>query len=364
MTLAINSRMLSYKRICTSDKTIFICMSVLITICFSNCSYLFLNLPNDDSSCSLCNFIPRDFEIKSSYRDVVLFSAISDFKRVEYFIRTLKTTRTRARTVLFVDDKTEISDEDANLLSGCNVEVYRYIHGEGEVINKVPKMVRYYYEYDFIKNNINNINRVLHIDSYDVIFGSDPFGEEISDEKLYFTLENIKLKDSKWTLKWMKLCYEHESLLPFYHNEISCSGVIIGSARLYVKYLEILFERSNWTKCYGDSLDQAHHNYIIFTKEYHKSKIEVEFLDCESNYVNLHFCCKRQNCNKIDFTKTDTLPAVVHQYNRFNNIITNLTLLCYSKDLHRNSPIKRKKFTLRKTKVLHAKLPINIIRVN
>jgi len=273
-------------------------------------------------TCPLCKFSPFH-EPSSSKHDVILASALSEMKRVEYFIRTLRTTGCRARVILFLDNLNQIDFYWKKILKLCDIEVV-LVHYQSDVIHSAPKLSRYYHEYEWLKNNIKDVNRVLHTDTFDVIFQSDPFISDINESNLYFTLEPVTLSESLWTEKWIEQCYGLEVVQDFSSEFVSCSGVTLGGAKPYFKYLEILVGSPQWSRCFGHSLDQAHHNYLLFSGDFQSAGLSIEFMDCQSPYLTMHFCCKKQKCTLkskgVLYINSSNPPVLIHQYNRWKNI--------------------------------------------
>jgi hypothetical protein len=115
----------------------------------------------------ICSIKPLNSP-SSTPRDVILAASFTRFKRIEYFIRTLRSTGTKARIILFID-KNKIRQAWQYLFSVCNLELV-LINASNEIVKFVPKVSRYYFYYQRLKQNINQFDRVLHSDTFDVKF--------------------------------------------------------------------------------------------------------------------------------------------------------------------------------------------------
>lgn len=312
-------------------------MFITVVIVASVATYYFstskMNIPEDihPGICPLCNFTPLH-EPTSTRRDVVLAAALSSLKRVEYFLRTLRTTGTKARIILFLDNEKTASVEWLKFFAACDIEPV-YITHQNKVIQSAPKLSRYYFYQQWLKEHINEVDRVLHTDTFDVIFQSDPFIPRIEESKLYFTFEPVNLRDSYWTANWIRQCYGEEPLELYQKELVSCSGVTAGGAHPFLKYLGLLLATPKWTTCFGHSLDQAHHNYLLYTGEFKRNGLEIESLDCNSEYLTMHFCCKRAKCkwheDGVMYGNNSKLaPVLVHQYNRWKNLTARNKVMC------------------------------------
>lgn len=285
--------------------------------------------------CPLCNFDPIH-PPTSTRRDAVLAAALTELKRVEYFLRTLRTTGTRARIILFLDNKKTASIEWRKFFTACDVEPV-FITNPDPVVRSAPKLSRYYYYQQWLKLHIGEVDRVIHSDTFDVIFQSDPFIPIITPDSLYFTFEPVVLGSSHWTDQWITQCYGREVSRQFKKNPVSCSGVTAGGSRPFLKYLDIMLSYPKWTSCFGHSLDQAHHNYLLYNGDFDRAGLHISSFDCNSPYLTMHFCCKRAKCSwkeggYIYGNNTDVIPVLVHQYNRWKNLTARNPTFCPAKN--------------------------------
>jgi hypothetical protein len=281
--------------------------------------------------CPLCNFSPLH-DPTSTRRDAILAASLGELKRVEYFLRTLRTTGTRARIILFLDNATTATPQWRRFFKACEIEPV-FIEHLNPVIHSAPKLSRYYFYQQWLRKHIDEVDRVIHTDTFDVIFQSDPFIPKFNASKLYFTIEPVVLRGSHWTMEWMEQCYGRNAVKPYLDRPVSCSGVTAGGARPFLKYLDALLSNPVWTSCFGHSLDQAHHNYLWYTGKFEEIGLEIEGLDCNSEFLTMHFCCKRGKCTWRDDgyvigNNTNVEPVLVHQYNRWKNLTNRNPTFC------------------------------------
>ncbi|OHT01096.1 hypothetical protein TRFO_01672 [Tritrichomonas foetus] len=281
--------------------------------------------------CPICNFTSLH-KPTSTRRDVVLAAALTELKRVEYFLRTLRTTGTLARVILFLDSKKTASTNWLKFFSACNIEPV-FISKQDPVVRSAPKLSRYYFYQQWLSKHITEVDRVLHTDTFDVIFQSDPFIPIITQDSLFFTIEPVSLGGSHWTDQWITQCYGKNISRQFSSKPVSCSGVTVGGAAQFLTYLDVLLSTPKWVSCFGHSLDQAHHNFLWYTGEFEKAGVNIKTFDCNSPYLTMHFCCKRAKCewksNGVMFGNSSTVaPVLVHQYNRWKNLTARNPVFC------------------------------------
>lgn len=341
--------------------------------------------PQKINLCPACNFTPL-YPPSSSKRDVVLAAALNSITRAEVFLRTLRMTGSRCRIILFLDSKQSIEPFYLRFFKSCEIEPVYVDNRDDKVIIGGSKMTRYYYYHQWLSKHINEVDRVLHSDTFDVFFQSDPFREEmlplhsnnvsniieiVSKERainfgnikinvkisqrnpsstpnyyfydkdatfdgenlLYVSVEPVKLHSSVYTAIWFSKCYGN-LMNRYYQMQVSCSGVTLGYSKAFLTYLNVLFEKSNWTRCFGDSLDQAHHNYIIYHRDLQNKGIIIKGLDCNSEILTMHFCCRYANCHLNDQTNifygnnSNKAPIIVHQYNRLESLVKRNIFFC------------------------------------
>ena len=289
--------------------------------------------PKNDlnSRCPICDFTPVN-QPTSTRRDVVLAAALTQLKRVEYFLRTLRTTGTKARVILFLDNENTATIEWRKFFTACDIEPI-FISEPDPVVRSAPKLSRYYYYQEWLSQNKDEVDRVLHTDTFDVIFQSDPFIPIITQESLYFTFEPVNLKSSFWTEQWITQCYGKKITKKYGNRPVSCSGVTVGGCKPFLKYLELLLTTPKWITCFGHSLDQAHHNYLLYNGDFERAGLTISSFDCNSPYLTMHFCCKRAKCNWIPDgyvygNNSNVVPVLVHQYNRWKNLTKRNSVFC------------------------------------
>lgn len=284
-----------------------------------------------NSRCPICNFTPVN-PPTSTRRDVVLAAALTQLKRVEYFLRTLRTTGTHARVILFLDNENTATIEWRKFFTACDIEPV-FISNPDPVVQSAPKLSRYYYYQEWLQIHKDEVDRVLHTDTFDVIFQSDPFIPIITKDSLYFTFEPVTLKSSHWTDQWINQCYGKKITKKYGNKAVSCSGVTVGGCQPFLKYLELLLTTPKWITCFGHSLDQAHHNYLLYNGDFERAGLTISSFDCNSPYLTMHFCCKRAKCSWIPGgyvygNNSNVAPVLVHQYNRWKNLTKRNSVFC------------------------------------
>jgi hypothetical protein len=227
--------------------------------------------------------------------------------------------------ILFLDSPETATPTWLRFFAACEIEPV-YVNTSSVILREVPKLSRYYFYYQWLSAHISEVDRVIHTDTFDVIFQSDPFLPSLNASRLYFTFEPVSVKDSRWTAGWISECYDGAFFKEHGRKPVSCSGVTAGGGEPFLRYLKVLLNGGTWKKCFGHSLDQAHHNWLLYTGAFAKVGLEIDSFDCNSQFLTMHFCCKIGKCHWDNATeviygnRSDRAPVLVHQYNRWHNL--------------------------------------------
>ena len=189
-----------------------------------------------------------------------------------------------------------------------------------------PHQDRYDCEYFYLKEHLNNRRFVLHIDSFDVFFQSDPFAPYYEKSKPYinFVGEGFYIKNCFWNKKWILTCFSYKEYEEIKYKEIICSGTIIGNSYLYFKFLYTLLSMEEWHSCKGDSLDQAFINILVHSERLNHLNISFSITSCDGPILTMSKCMSKKDIpisksNKI-IGNGKIIPSIVHQYNRFTDL--------------------------------------------
>lgn len=266
---------------------------------------------------------------KSTNRDVVFLYATSFAGGLVLTIKSLRTTQSNCRIVLFWGSRF-ITTRVREFCNHFKVELIPNCFSTGSR-KFVAHMIRYEYEMNWLRNHINEVDRVLHTDAYDVFFQGDPFSRHIHNDQLTFVVEPHCFRSCGWNLGWMQNCYGSE-YQRFYHNFIICSGSIGGSASQYLKLLEFMTSRNEWAKCWSESLDQAILNYLVWTGGVSNLGINYSFTGCDGGFLTVQWCAieekLRENEHNQIVSVQGTIPSYIHQYNRLPEYTNKFYRMC------------------------------------
>ena len=279
-----------------------------------------------DEWCKLCNFVPFG-PVNSSRRDAV-FAAVTEYGRgVEILVRSLRTTGCRASVVLFTTDESLVPLE----LKACDVKVV-VVEPFGKRAASSPYKIRWEWYYVYLKEHVNEYDRVFHTDAFDAFFLSDPFEFAPDRGALYFQMEDKPLRWCPYNKKWLLSCHHDCNRWKLLSKTIACSGSLVGGAAEFLSFIEMMVTHNEWPSCWGKGFDQGDFNYILYTQ--YEPNHNAIFMNCNSGFLTVNYCGEaglvfdtEEYLLTPDRTKR---VAYVHQYNRASDVATKLTSLCPS----------------------------------
>lgn len=300
--------------------------------------------------------------VSSTKRDVVLLFATNFAPGLELCIKSLRSTGSECRIVLFCAPGFVFSRYLQRLLQAMKVEVVPDCV-ETKKRPYVPHMLRFEYELDWLKkhhygrkrgannpknlsynsdssnknhygieNDDDSLDRVLHTDSFDVFFQGDPF-EYIPHDSLTFVVEPHQFRSCGWNLGWLTECYDGAVVSRMTHNFIICSGSIAGSIDHYIKLLELMIQQSAWSRCYKPSMDQPILNYLVWNGYVANEGIKYRLTGCDDGFLTVQWCVLENkplyNDHGQIISTMKSVPSYVHQYNRLAPMMNRLYEQCH-----------------------------------
>jgi hypothetical protein len=268
--------------------------------------------------------------VQSSPSDVVFFYATESDRRLRLSIKSLRSSHSLCRIILFIPRTSWFPDWDAGFMSLYQVEVIRTAAPTSR--STVAHMIRYEYELNWLTEHISTVSRVLHSDAFDVFFQGDPFSGHIQRDELTFVVEPHCIRSCGWNFKWIDACYGRGVAFEMGHKFIVCSGSIGGSAVQYLAFLELLTKQREWSKCLGESLDQAIVNRLMWTGEIERAGIRYGLVGCDGGFFTMQWCVSEGRVLRNErgqvVSAEGSVPSYLHQYNRHRRFARSLFRAC------------------------------------
>lgn len=305
------------------------------------------DLNPNNALCPACNFTFHNRKSNSCRDDFLFTTLLSKYTGLQPLIRTLRTTQTKARFIIFVDEyvQNSLTLFEQKLLNYCAINIIN--------VGKIPKLYRYaycfirfYIYYDFIRRYNGKINRIIFLDGMDTIFQGDPFYEDFTPDKFILTLENRILRNTKWAnssyFKYFQKIHQENNDLYYNFSIINC-GLILGGKEPIMKFLNIFKNRFDINELLYqvrkmEYVDQAILHSIILDGDLQKQGVKVYLYSIDDDYVSLSFGCWGWKCSmkyennfsigNFHSRTTGRFPLIVHQFNRYFEFSVSLLNAC------------------------------------
>lgn len=265
----------------------------------------------------------------SSPRDLVISSVFGRESSAQVFLRSLRSVGCKAKVVLI--SNSSVSENQVQFAKICGAE-YFIMKSPDNSTTFYPHSLRYIGYSQFFQSNRDIYDRILHSDSFDVYFQSDPFTENIEKQNLYFAMEGIPIGNSTWNTGWLNRAYNESVSFNLSNYEVSCSGTVIGGFDQFKKYLNTMLSHSPFWNNGRHSLDQAYHNFLLHTGQFQREGVNTRFLGCDSHILTMHYCSRHGkeviSDHQIRGPLNLSSPAIVHQYNLFPRSSDIINRLC------------------------------------
>ena len=236
-----------------------------------------------------------------------------------FFISLLKANFQKYDCIMFV---MEISQNTIEKLKSFGIIIYEFPDKYREMkINNV----RYKLYEEYLRDNFDKYNMVLHVDVRDTFFQTDIFQlYKNQGSFIAFALEDGNI-DQETNAIWMKNQYGKKIYEEIKNERIICSGTILGTIDKFYEFVVYIWEQILLKSPYNyDIHDQTATNFLIYHKKMFNEciiKIDNDYgpimtVDLDK-YKNFSFDLDE---NLLNF-KGKKKVAIVHQYDRIPILI-------------------------------------------
>ena len=244
-----------------------------------------------------------------------------------YFISLIKVGFKNVDVVMFIKD---VPQDTIEILKSIGVILYP-MSDRPYLSNNCLRWEIYA---NYLKENKDKYNMVLHTDVRDTIFQQDVFQFYNSKKSFFGVSEEDITLDEEINKDWMlTLCNESEYNNYFANRKVLCAGLVIGTPDKFIEYNNSIMKMAHG-KSNGD---QRFLNYLV----YHDNL----FNDCIiiKNNSNSHLMhigeTKRKriildnNDNILNYN--GEIASVFHQYNRHKDIVEKMNQKFNDEDLNK-----------------------------
>ena len=303
-----------------------------------------INEKQDTSSCKLCTFVSRTNRSNSTPRDVVIAVSIGKATNMIIFVKSLRTTGSKAQCVFLVDDvaSNKISRLTRDIIKKCggriincgNVPYKKYLDGHNYC---------YFFALSFLEANIDTFDRAIISDMYDTVFQGDPFTEQFSSEKFNIVDEGVTYDtfptgpaNREWLKPWN---IYGPSKLKYY-----CTGYMGASTKILIHALRLFAMQHR----FGEGRhDQAAFNYLYLSGILDKNGIGT--VKERKNEEIRHLAMippPNKTLGYITSINSDkTYATAIHHYYAVNTTRNSIINFCPKEDPGLEDYLNRKKET-------------------
>lgn len=322
---------------------------------YDTSSFILQDDPISYNKCKICSFHPKKTRSKpnSSNRDAILTIGMGKLVNLLLFVKTLRTTGSKCRFILFLDDSA-MNRYDKNFYSSvknCGVE---FVNFHRLKIHQDIACLRFQIYSDFLIINRYLFNRIYLCDLFDTVIQHDPFTTDFGDS-LYLCDEGFKIREDSINTYWVSKCLsdmknnsddeEFNFNLTIknriLNSSVLNSGLVAGSINNMIEYCLVMSKMINITTLQLNAIyDQGFHNLIVHSGYLKKrvnyviEKVDSELFASIGVYIT-HTNYIEHNDELIDFGNIklfELFPGIVHQFDRSRKIKKSLLKYCPNND--------------------------------
>lgn len=203
-------------------------------------NHIFLHSPAFAAKCPLCRLNYSSINTNDTPRDLVITAMFNTTRNLIPFIRSLRSTQSKATVVVLTDRKTlsKLTLDALNIAKHCEMnfivvgETFYNEHHPGSV-------VFYHYVFDFLYNHINEIDRVIIVDFEDTAFQGNPFTKSFKDGILYLIQGYMRIGLSSFTKNELQALLGNQAEAYFAETVIE-SDHVLGNVKDILIFLDLL----------------------------------------------------------------------------------------------------------------------------
>ena len=282
--------------------------------------------------CLTCYYSPNNVFPNSSPYDVIIVFAYGKLQNIELFIRTLRTTKSKASCVFIMERKAfHINSQRKYFIQKCGIQILTFDF-PNDIYNIENKSYLFHLAELFLRSNQANIKRVAIMDLFDTVFQGDPFNGLLPTDSIHIvdegTLYGDKSYISKTNKKWI---FAHDLNFRFTKEQLKiklwCAGYIEGPSFHMINLLHLYNQVIVNNKT---AVDQGGFNYINLTGMIQRAKIPVAPLSFNERVRHSSLFKIRQTFPNVTTMYNSSLIATVlhHYYNSNDKFKISLLNAC------------------------------------
>jgi len=222
-----------------------------------------------------------------------------------------------ADVVMLVE--TDITEQKFNWLKQNNVDIIY-----GTFITSLSGWIndkRYLKYIDFLLESGDKYDNIFLTDVRDVVFQGNIFSNNLNGLHVFFEDSNETCGSEKWNYNILKIAYGENIANDLFNENILCSGTTVGNFKNILEYVWFQVKELEKCKAFNTNIDmtidQATHNFLLHTNML--DHIKHENGDIVATLQNTS--PEKIMIRGDQLFVYDKLPAVVHQYDRYPELV-------------------------------------------
>ena len=281
----------------------------------------------DYSQCELCSF--NSSNGTSTSKDFFISLLTGKYYNIFLGSRTFRTGGSKAQFIILTNKASLNMPINQNSIMHAKKCGVKFIDIGFDKFNNTNEIFygQYPLVHDFIALYKPYINRIIRGDMYDTAFQGDPFVEEFSPNKVYFSSEGPLLRKSQANIDWIN-CISPKTADKILDQKKLCAGIAAGGTEPFLRYTHLMTTS-------GDSLnfsikcpDQGYLNYYVYygiVKKYSDYEVIMPngFI---SSIIDIPTRFKKDAWSKIGYD--GKVPLAIHEYDRYIKFTGPLLEVC------------------------------------
>ena len=292
------------------------------------------------SHCPPCHIDDlNESEINSTRRDGIITVAMSGVYNIFPFVRTLRSTGSRASVFILFDDASyrKLSNDTFQLFKNCSVHAYNIgtlppYKNYNDVFARKHVMI-----FDFIYKMASHLDRVLLADLYDSVFQTDPFLPTVDPDAFTITHEARKTGHDYYNKIRVKPLIQYNPATMDNMQTLN-AGLMYGGPDVIMKYQNFYFHHFNIYDIANThiSCDQGYLNAFYLTNQLEPVLNKVNYWYNKEGFETLASIVSRlPRCLQFGKLKYgDTRAVIVHQFDRSSMLTAMVILACPKRNYH------------------------------
>lgn len=208
--------------------------------------YYFYLSDNNFNKCPICMFNSAKTSNNSKITDIVLTSSFQDVTGLFPFIKSFRTTGTKAQMMIFMDEINYVKymNKYPEFFDACHVHLINVGDIDSDASSSDLSILSYFIYYDFLASRAEYINRVILASHKHTIFQGDPFTEEFEPKYLYLVEDCNAISSYESLVRDIKEC---QSMFFENHKDknVLNTNFICGGFHPIQKFLNFMIQHSD-----------------------------------------------------------------------------------------------------------------------